>query len=210
MLKVGVVDYDAGNLRSVETALEHLGADFLVSQDPEVLKGCDKLIFPGVGDAGASMEVLGRTGLGPFLKDWARSGRLLLGICVGCQLLFDFSEERNTPTLGILPGRVRLFPRGERDGDGRVYKVPHMGWNQVNRVEGRDHPLFKGIPQGASFYFVHSYYPDPAESHDVLAVSEYVVPFACAVARDNVMATQFHPEKSGEPGLRMLQNYLEL
>lgn len=145
---IGVVDYEAGNLRSVETALEHLGASFRVSQDPEVLGKCDKIIFPGVGDAGASMNVLDRTGLGSFLREWARRGRYLFGICVGCQLLFDFSEERNTRCLGILPGKVKLFPRGQRDEQGILYKVPHMGWNQVVIDLERNHPLLRESHRG--------------------------------------------------------------
>lgn len=205
---IGVVDYEAGNLRSVETALEHLGASYTVSQDPDILRKSDKIIFPGVGDAGASMGVLHRTGLGSFLKEWADSGKYLFGICVGCQLLFEHSEERDTDCLGILPGRVIQFPRGLKDSSGAALKVPHMGWNQVNT--STEHPLYNGIPSGGSFYFVHSYYPAPAEKKHELARTEYIHEFTCSVAKDNVMATQFHPEKSGELGLRMLQNYLDL
>ncbi|MBI9103469.1 MAG: imidazole glycerol phosphate synthase subunit HisH [Spirochaetales bacterium] len=205
---IGVVDYDAGNLRSVETALEYLNSDYIVSSDPETLNKTDKIIFPGVGDAGAAMGVLKLRGLDDFLKGWTTRGNFLLGICIGCQLLFEHSDERDTDCLGILSGNIPLFPADQRDETGQRFKVPHMGWNQVKQVG--NHPLFKGIPDGASFYFVHSYYPSPAEKGDVIGQTEYMLKFDSAVARDNVMATQFHPEKSGEHGLKMIQNYIEL
>ncbi len=205
---IGIVDYDAGNLKSVETALQFLEVDFIVSSDPEILNKTDKLLFPGVGDAGASMGVLKRSGLGDFLKGWVKRGNFLFGICIGCQLLFDHSFERDIPCLGILPGRVPLFPSGETDSSGRKYKVPHMGWNQVS--SRGNHPLFEGIPQNTSFYFVHSYYPEPADKTHIIGNTEYMFSFASAVARDNVLAVQFHPEKSGEYGLTMLNNYLKL
>ena len=201
---IGVVDYGGGNLKSVETALEYLDASFLISREVRRLEECGKLIFPGVGDAGASMEVLKQTGLDAFLKDWAQSGGYLLGICVGCQLLFEFSEERNTDCLGILPGRVRIFPRGRVDARNNLLKVPHMGWNQVEFDTKKRHPLFAGIPPRSSFYFVHSYYPEPADPGDCLAITDYIGNFVCAVGRGRVMATQFHPEKSGELGLKFL------
>ena len=205
---VGVVDYDAGNLRSVETVLEYLDTKYVVSSDPDILNKTDKVIFPGVGDAGAAMKVLKRKGLADFLKGWTRRGRMIFGICIGCQLLFEHSDERNTDCLGILPGKVTMFPSGRKDPAGNICKVPHMGWNQVSH--GGNTRLFKGIPDKASFYFVHSYYPDPANEEDIVGTTEYMFSFASAVIRDNVWATQFHPEKSGEYGLRMIENYIKL
>jgi len=199
---IGVVDYEAGNLKSVELALRHLGADFYVSKDPEKLITADRMIFPGVGEAFASMAVLGKTGLGDAVKEFAASGKPLLGICVGCQILFDFSEERNTDCLGIIPGKILEFSAD------MGLKVPHMGWNQVSHL-GR-HPVFNGIADDSSFYFVHSYYPHPEADGLEIGRTEYGIEFTSAVARDNVVATQFHPEKSGEIGLKLLGNFISL
>ena len=200
-MKVGVVDYDAGNLRSVETALAHLGTDFLTSRSPEELIGLDRLIFPGVGEAASAMAVLRQHGLDEMILEYVGSGKPVLGICIGYQIALDRSEERDATCLGIVPGVARRFlPEPGM-------KVPHMGWNQV--WHKHRHPLFTGIPDGGSFYFVHSYYPDPAESEAIIAETEYGITFACAMAKENFVAVQFHPEKSGPYGLRLLQNFLE-
>ncbi|WP_020612789.1 imidazole glycerol phosphate synthase subunit HisH [Sediminispirochaeta bajacaliforniensis] len=199
-MKVGVIDYDAGNLASVSTALRFLGADFIVSPDHRELDRCDRLIFPGVGEAFHAMHVLRERSLDTLLQRYAASGRPLLGICIGCQLVLDHSEERDTDCLGIIPGKVLLFP--ERKG----LKVPHMGWNSV-RFCGDIHPLFSGIPDGTSFYFVHSYYPQVDRSLTI-AECDYGETFSAAFARDNIAAMQFHPEKSGPFGLRLLKNFL--
>ena len=199
---IGVVDYEAGNLKSVELALKHLGADFYISKDPKDFRTADRMIFPGVGEALSSMEVLRKTGLGDAVKEFAASGRPLLGICVGCQILFDFSEERDADCLGIIPGRILEFPKD------MGLKVPHMGWNQVEH--GGRHEIFNGIPDNSSFYFVHSYYPKPSSISCEIGRTEYGIEFTSAVAQDNVVATQFHPEKSGELGLMLLQNFLSL
>lgn len=211
----GVVDYGAGNLKSVETALAHLGAAYIVAAEPEPLKDCDRLIFPGVGEAASAMKVLRARGWDAFLSRFAASGRPLLGICLGCQIILEHSEEGNTPCLGLIPGEAVLF-----EGRGGL-KVPHMGWNTVEFPP--EHPLFRGVPRGSSFYFVHSYYPRPSlddrgsrrEGRSPLPVislgrCEYGETFDAAFARGNVMATQFHPEKSGPPGLRILENFLSL
>ncbi len=227
---IGVVDYGAGNLRSVETALEYLGLDYQTSQEPGNLGGADRLIFPGVGEAAAAMKNLRQAGWDSFLGDYADTGRPLLGICLGCQIVLDYSEERQTPCLGLVPGRARRFSGGEG------LKVPHMGWNTLSlqpaspegessREEssgqgalgertpiggspGPVHPLFAGIPQDSSFYFVHSYYPDPDPSGArVLGVTEYGEAFPAAFAQGNLAAVQFHPEKSGPVGLRLLANF---
>ncbi len=197
---IGVVDYDAGNLRSVETVLRHLGADFFISNDPEKLSKAEKMIFPGVGEAKASMEVLEKTGLDRIVKAFADSGRPLLGICLGCQIFFDYSEESDTVCLGIIPGQIKKFPSD------MGLKVPHMGWNQVKH-ENR-HPVFADIPENSSFYFVHSYYPAPSNNKNEIGSSEYGISFTAAAADKNVVATQFHPEKSGEVGLKLISNFI--
>ncbi|MEE9308664.1 MAG: imidazole glycerol phosphate synthase subunit HisH [Spirochaetia bacterium] len=195
-----VVDYGSGNLRSVETALRFLGAEFRISDSPEEVLAARRLIVPGVGEARAAMEELSASGLGQAIEAFWRGGRPLLGICLGCQIIFDLSEERGTACLGLLPGRVERF---SSEG-GR--KVPHMGWNRV--YHARSHPLFAGIADGAFFYFVHSYYPIPKDERVVIGECEYGLHFAAAVARDNLVACQFHPEKSGSNGLSLLKNFL--
>lgn len=195
-----VVDYGSGNLRGVETALCFLGAEFRISDSPEEVLAARRLIVPGVGEARAAMEELSASGLGQAIEAFWRGGRPLLGICLGCQIIFDLSEERGTACLGLLPGRVERF---SSEG-GR--KVPHMGWNRV--YQARSHPLFAGIADGAFFYFVHSYYPIPKDERVVIGECEYGLHFAAAVARDNLVACQFHPEKSGSNGLSLLKNFL--
>jgi len=197
---IAVVDYEAGNLKSVETALSYLGADFFISSDPEKLAGADKMLFPGVGEAAAAMAVLRKTGLDRVIREFAESGKPLMGICLGSQILFGHSEESDTECLGILPGRVRQF------SSDMGLKIPHMGWNTLHHT---NHPLFKDIPQEKSFYFVHSYYVEAENPSDVIGTSDYGINFTAAVARGNVMATQFHPEKSGEWGLKILKNFMD-
>ncbi|MFW6207934.1 MAG: imidazole glycerol phosphate synthase subunit HisH [Spirochaetota bacterium] len=200
MIRVGVVDYDAGNLTSVKTALKYLQADYLVSSEPEQLDQTDKLIFPGVGEARAAMRNLKSRGLEQLLHSYFESGRQMLGICLGSQIVLSRSEENDTPCLGLIPGTARRFSRGSG------LKVPHMGWNRVHATA--DSLLFKDIPDGSSFYFVHSYYPDPEEAAAVVATCEYGVTFTAALKRGNLHAVQFHPEKSGKRGLQLLQNFL--
>lgn len=197
---VGVIDYGAGNLRSVETALDYLGAEFFVTPVPENVNRAERLVFPGVGEAASAMEVLTRTGLGEAITRFYESGKPLLGICLGCQIVLERSEEGGTSCLGLVPGEVKKFP-----GDMGL-KVPHMGWNPVNPT--KDHFVWRGIPWGSSFYFVHSYYPETAGKH-ILAETDYGRPFSSAIRRDNLVATQFHPEKSGEVGLKLLSNFLD-
>ncbi len=201
---ITVVDYEAGNLRSVQTALTHLGAEFRISSRPDDVLASDQVIFPGVGEAKHAMGILTRDGLDEALIAFAKSGKPLLGICLGCQILQDHSEERDTDLLGIIPGEVKLFP-----GDMGV-KVPQIGWNTVIHDHSR---LFEGIPQESSFYFVHSYYlstqlPGGGDSPWVCGRAEYGMEFAAAVHKENVWATQFHPEKSGPKGLRLLENFI--
>jgi len=197
---VVVIDYEAGNLKSVENALAYLGAPFVVTRDPEIVRDAQSLIFPGVGEAAASMAVLTRTGLGTALKEYVASGRKLLGICIGCQVIFDRSEERDTTCLGVVKGVVRRFAAGSG------LKVPHMGWNAVHFT--RAHPVFDGIPQDSRFYFVHSYYPEPADPRLAAAETGYGITFASCIARGSLVAFQCHVEKSGKFGLRLLDNFL--
>ena len=197
---IGIVDYDAGNLTSVETALKHIGANFTVGKYPEDLKNADKLIFPGVGEASSAMKTLSERGLDGFIADFATSGKPLLAICIGSQILLDRSEEGSAKCLGIIPGTVKLFPASIGQ------KIPHMGWNSV-KLEKKS-PLFAGVPDNSSFYFVHSYYTSPDASEHILCSTEYGMKFTSAMVKDNITATQFHPEKSGPYGLKILENFM--
>ena len=199
-----VIDYDAGNLRSVETALKYLDVSYAVSSDPEAVANADKILVPGVGEAKAAMETLRARGLDSAVRDFSRTGKPMMGICIGAQIVLQESEERATQCLGLIPGVARKFP------DAPGLKVPHMGWNTVTFDPASAGAwLFDGIPQESSFYFVHSYYPDATHPEHVLARCAYGVDFAAALQRDNIVATQFHPEKSGELGLRVLRNFLK-
>ena len=196
---IAILDYGAGNLRSVARALEVVGARPVVTHDPAQIAAADGLIVPGQGSAVDAMRRLERLGLVGPLLDYARSGRWVLGVCLGEQIIFDSSEEGGgVRCLGLVPGTCRRLPVGE----GR--KVPHMGWNSVRQRAA--HPLLEGVPDGAYFYFVHSYYVDPAEPEMVVGETDYGVTFASIVARDNVFATQFHPEKSADFGLQIYAN----
>jgi glutamine amidotransferase len=196
-----LVDYKAGNLTSVQLALAEVGYESAISSDPAVIASADRLVFPGVGAAGSAMEELNRMHLAPVLRDFVASGRPFLGICVGCQIILDWSlEDGKTPGLGFIPGGTDIFKAGPGA------KVPHMGWNRVGF--SRPHPLFAGIPDKSHFYYVHSYYPTPSDPADILAESEYAgVRFAAVIGRGNLAACQFHVEKSGTHGLRLLKNF---
>jgi imidazole glycerol-phosphate synthase subunit HisH len=198
-----IVDYRAGNLTSVQHALAEIGQPSIISSRPESLVEADRVIFPGVGAAGASMSALRELGLIEPLKQFVASGRPFLGICVGCQILLETSlEDGTTACLGLLPGTTGEFRPNPEQG----VKVPHMGWNPVHFK--RSHPLFDGIANGSHFYFVHSYYPLPSKGSDVAAETDYgPVKFASILARGNVAACQFHAEKSGLAGLKLLRNF---
>lgn len=200
---IAIVDYRAGNLTSVQHALTEIGHASIITSEPALITGADRLIFPGVGAAGASMLALRELGLIDTLKAYVKSGKPFLGICVGCQILLDSSlEDQGTQCLGILPGTTGLFT--PRPG----LKVPHMGWNPVQFK--RPHPVLRGIADGSPFYFVHSYYPLPAQEDEALAETTYgETRFASILGRDNVVACQFHAEKSGQAGLRLLKNFCE-
>lgn len=202
---IAILDYRAGNLTSVERALRFLGFPCEITASHEQIRAAKRIIFPGVGAAGKAMQDLKELGLDTLLKERLQAGVPILGICVGLQVLFDTSEENDTTCLGILPGKVRLFPKGLRDEKGEILKVPHMGWNEV--AFAQPHPVFEDLPPGSEFYFVHSYYPELSDSRYALGRTEYGIPFVAAVGRGNLAAVQFHPEKSGPPGLQILRNF---
>ena len=200
-MKIAVVDYGMGNLKSVSKAIEHVapGATVAVTADPQEILSCERVVVPGQGAMPDCMRQLGASGAREAVIEAARS-KPFLGICIGLQMLFERGEEGDTPGLGILPGavpRIRVPPG---------LKVPHMGWNEV--MQAGPHPLWAGIQDRGRFYFVHSYFPAPTERSLVAATCMYGAPFTCAVARDNIFAVQFHPEKSQSAGLQLLSNFV--
>jgi glutamine amidotransferase len=198
-LNVAVIDYDAGNTLSVTRALEKVGATVDLTPDPDRVAPADAVVLPGVGAFGDCVKKLVERGMDEACREAYGAGKPFLGVCVGLQALFEGSEESpGFRGLGILPGTVRRF--GVSD-----LKVPHMGWNQLEVA--RDHPVFEGL-DGEAFYFVHSYYPEPAEERDLIGTSEYGVDFCAAAGRENLAAVQFHPEKSSRAGLRLYENFL--
>ena len=200
---IGIIDYDAGNIKSVEKALHFLGEETVVSRDPEVLLKADKVILPGVGSFGQAMENLHKYGLVPVIHEMVEKKTPFLGICLGLQLLFERSEESpGVEGLGILKGEILKIP--ETEG----LKIPHMGWNSLTfQNQGR---LFKGLEEHPYVYFVHSYYLKAEEESIVKATTQYGVTIHASVEKGNVFACQFHPEKSSRAGLQMLKNFAEL
>ena len=200
---IGIIDYDAGNIRSVEKAFAYLGEQTVVSRDPSVLMKADKVVLPGVGSFGDAMGNLHKYGLVPVIHDMVNSGKPLLGICLGLQLLFESSEETpGAEGLGILKGRILKIPPAPS------LKIPHMGWNSLHlQNHGR---IFRDIPEDTYVYFVHSYYLQAQEPEIVKAVTGYGTEIHASVEKDNVFACQFHPEKSGKYGLEILKNFAEL
>jgi glutamine amidotransferase len=196
-----IIDYKAGNLASVLRSLHALGVEGEVTQDPAVVARASRIIFPGVGAAGRAMTTLRELRLDQALLSAFHRGIPILGICLGAQIVLDYSEENETLCLGLLPGRTRALPRLAG------LKIPHMGWNKVRFL--RDHSVFKSLPAEAEYYFVHSYYPSPDQDSMLLGLTEHGVEFSSAVGWRNLVATQFHPEKSGRFGLRLLKNFLE-
>ena len=197
---IAIVDYQAGNLRSVQKALQKFGADAQITSDADAIQGADGVVFPGQGACDSAMRQLRERGLAGPIKDFIASGKPFLGVCLGLQLLLEESEEGAERCLGVLPGRVRRLPQG--------LKIPHMGWNQV--AFQIKHPVLDEIPKGSHFYFVHSYYADPDDKGIVAGTTTYGIELCSAVAWDNVVAVQFHPEKSGAVGLRIYQNFVGL
>ncbi len=209
MSSVAVIDYGMGNLHSIAKALQHAASDpaleIWVTDNPELIYQSDRVVFPGVGAIRDCMQALKDSGLDLVIKDIAQQ-KPLLGICLGMQALLTDSEENGqTDCLDIFKGHVRRFSDQLSDSHGERLKIPHMGWNQVIQSP---HPLWHQIPQGSRFYFVHSYYASPDLSTESIASTEYPLPFCSAVARDNIFAVQFHPEKSQKVGLQLLRNFL--
>lgn len=199
---LAIVDYDAGNLRSVQRACAEVGVTSTVTSMPNRIRDAERVIFPGVGAAGPAMRSIQQSGMDSALVDVFDSGRPLLGICMGLQICLDYSEEDDTPTLGIVSGKVLKFNLN----DPRL-KIPHMGWNNVRVVRG--HPVMRSIEECSEFYFVHAYYPRPMQAEHVVAVSVYEREFCSAVGFKNFVGTQFHPEKSGRAGLELLERFVE-
>jgi glutamine amidotransferase len=198
-LQIAVVDYDAGNTLSVTRALEKVGAGVDLTSDPDRVKDADAVVLPGVGAFGDCMRKLAERGMDAACREAFRSGKPFLGVCVALQVIFDDSEESpGAEGLGLLPGSVRRFKGGN-------LKVPHMGWNELRLV--RDHQVLDGL-DGEDFYFVHSFYPEPAEQADLIGETEYGVRFCAAAGRENLVAVQFHPEKSSRAGLGLYENFL--
>jgi glutamine amidotransferase len=207
---VAVVDYGMGNLRSVSQAVLHVaqgsGLDVLVTHRPEEVRAAERVVLPGQGAMRDCMAELAASGMKEAVLEAAAS-KPLMGVCVGMQMLLDHSEEQDTPGLGLMPGHVKRFQlEGQLQPDGSRYKVPQMGWNRV--YQSRPHPMWAGIPDGSWYYFVHSYYASPEQVAHTAAQTDYGARFTCALARDNIFATQFHPEKSAEHGLALYRNFL--
>ena len=208
MGSVAIIDYGMGNLRSVCKAIEHVGpdAEVRVTSDPAVVKAAGRVVFPDQGAMPDCMKELDARGLRPAVLE-AAATKPFLGICIGLQMLFRHSEEGDVPGLGVFPGEVRRFPASRMvSPTGERLKVPHMGWNEVRQVGA--HPLWSDIPKDDRFYFVHSYYVEPADSSVIAAETDYGLRFTSAVAKDNIVAVQFHPEKSAHSGLQLLANFL--
>ena len=201
---IAIIDYGMGNIHSVQKALEHFGAQTLVTAKPDELINCDKAVLPGVGAFSDAMQELVKQGFPEALSAYVKAGKPLLGICLGMQLFFAESQEApGVKGLKILEGKVRRFDPATG------VKIPHMGWNQL-RIERRDCPLMEGVPDGSSVYFCHSYYPDNRKPQERAAACDYGIDFTSVVWRENVYGVQFHPEKSQATGLRMLQNFVRL
>ena len=209
--KVAVVDYGMGNLRSVAQAVMHAAAqvdhaEVVITANPQVVRDAHRVVLPGQGAMRDCMAELRQSGLLESVLD-AAAKKPLFGVCVGMQMLLDHSQEGDTPGLGLIGGEVVKFDlQGRTQADGSRFKVPQMGWNQV--LQTQPHPVWAGVPDGSSFYFVHSFYARPLENAHIAAQTDYGGLFACAVARDNIFATQFHPEKSAAHGLALYRNFL--
>jgi glutamine amidotransferase len=199
---ITIVDYKAGNLTSVKRALDHLGIENQISADPDVVRSAERVIFPGVGAAGAAMEVLKGRGLDSALKEAFQKGTPILGICIGCQIILTHSEEDDTSCLDLISGETVRFQLSDP-----ALKIPHMGWNAMTVTQ--HHPILSHLRPGDEFYFVHSYYPQPNDSAKVYATSDYGGTFPVAIGVDNLFAVQFHAEKSGPLGLQLLKNFSE-
>jgi glutamine amidotransferase len=203
---IAIINYNAGNITSVARALQNIGQDFVITDDTKRLDDASQVIFPGVGAAGEAMAYLREKTLDVWLKSYIKTGKPLLGICLGTQIILDYSEENKTDCIGLIAGSTKRFPE-KLTSNGQTLKIPQMGWNSVKLR--RDHPVFKAVAPDAEFYFVHSYYPAPSDDATVLGITDYGMNFCSVLAKDNLVAMQFHPEKSGRPGLQILRNFCE-
>lgn len=197
---IAVIDYGAGNIRSIEKALEHVGATVQVTDDPAVVAEAQAVVLPGVGSGGAAMARMNQRGLDEAIRQATRQGKPFLGICLGMQLLADHHAEGEVNGLGLFRGEVRRIPHGP--------KIPHMGWNQVTPLSA-GLPIFADIPSDTYFYFAHSYYVEPQDQRGVAGVTDYGSPYCSVIATEQVWGTQFHPEKSGAVGLQLLKNFVK-
>lgn len=205
---IGIVDYNAGNIKSVERALLSLNANFILSKKPSELENCERLIVPGVGEAKYAMEQFKKTGFDSFLKDWAKSKKPMLGICLGSQIVFEHSEEGDVDCLGLLKGEIKLFNTvWKEEGKNPGLKVPQIGWNDLNFVNGGS-KLLEGVPEHSDFYFVHSYLIQPEDKTIVKAWVDYGTQVPACVESENITVFQCHPEKSGKCGLQVLKNFI--
>ena len=197
---IAIIDYDAGNIRSVQRACAEIGVRSVVTSDAIDVVNAERIVFPGVGAAPSAMESMRRTGLDVALGQSFENGIPILGICLGAQIILDSSEEGNQTCLGLIPGTTLRFRLRDK-----LLKTPHMGWNEAKVVQ--PHPLLDNIKEGDEFYFIHSFYPQPAKEENIYAVSHYGNDFCCALGYRNLFATQFHPEKSGRLGLQLLERF---
>ncbi len=204
---IAIIDYKAGNLTSVARAVSHIGVESVVTGDAETILKAERIIFPGVGAAGSAMESLKSLGLDKVISSAYAQGKPILGICLGTQIIMAYSEENDTPCLGIIAGKTRAFSKQMPDDDRRFLKIPQMGWNRIRVKAG--HPVLSGLNPEDEFYFVHGYYPSPDNVSDIIAETEYGMLFPSVIGLNNIIAMQFHPEKSGKPGLRILKNFCE-
>lgn len=202
---IAVIDYEAGNLTSVSRALSHMGVDNVITNDVRQIAAADRIIFPGVGAAGAAMASLIRLGLDTAIRRAVADGKPVLGICLGTQIILETSRENQAVCLGIIKGSVRAFSESFAEAGIAGLKIPHMGWNRI--ALKTDHPVFAGLSPHDEFYFVHSYYPQPADAGQAIATTDYGISFPSVIGKNNLVATQFHPEKSGKPGLTVLKNF---
>ena len=204
---IAIIDYKAGNLTSVKRALDFLGQDSIITRDFSQVVEAEKIIFPGVGAAGSAIADLKKFNLNQTLLESYNNGKPILGICLGTQIIMESSQENNTRCLGLIKGETKRFPMDFSDAEGCRLKVPHMGWNGIKL--NKRHPLFEGVAPNSEFYFVHSYYPLPDNPANILGETDYGISFPSVLESGNIVAMQFHPEKSGRPGLKILANFCQ-
>jgi glutamine amidotransferase len=202
---IAIIDYDAGNLTSVARAVNYLGFKCIITSDTKEINKAKRIIFPGVGAAGSAMESIKRLGLDKAIKDALLSGKPILGICLGTQIIMDYSEENDTECIGIVGGKVLSFRFDKNKKNESGLKIPHMGWNSVTLQ--KEHFVLSDVKNNDEFYFVHGYYPLPDNSSHLIGTTTHGISFASIIGYENIVATQFHPEKSGRPGLSILKNF---